>query len=240
MQMEMAENYLKLETPSDRRMAIALTKALREIHASHMETVANVKLGSQRLINYGSCLVPDEYYGSTCHEQWSEDKRLYLSLLERYKRNDVVLDMVQLYFQKTFKRLGDEKSNTLVSYIKQKIGEKAYEAADRSSKLALSLTIAKLIVSSTDFQESYIKKVNEMSTWFVKATALYAKAQIAALAANKLKFQDAEYYQLLYREKLEMLYFLIELQMSKIIYEVESGRNNEEVIGDALYEILKR
>ncbi|MFC6124330.1 hypothetical protein [Phytobacter sp. SCO41] len=238
--MEMAENYLKLETPSDRRMAIALTKSLREIHASHMETVANVKLGSQRLINYGSCLVPDEYYGSTCHEQWSEDKRLYLSLLEIYKRNDVVLDMVQLYFQKTFKRLGDEKSNTLVSYIKQKIGEKAYEAADRSSKLALSLTIAKLIVSSTDFQESYIKKVNEMSTWFVKATALYAKAQIAALAANKLKFQDVEYYQLLYREKLEMLYFLIELQMSKIIYEVESGRNNEEVIGDALYEILKR
>jgi hypothetical protein len=66
-----------------------------------------------------------------------EDKRLYLSLLEIYKRNDVVLDMVQLYFQKTFKRLGDEKSNTLVSYIKQKIGEKAYEAADRSSKLAL-------------------------------------------------------------------------------------------------------
>ena len=240
MQMEMAENYLKLETPSDRRMAIALTKSLREIHASHMETVANVKLGSQRLINYGSCLVPDEYYGSTCHEQWSEDKRLYLSLLEIYKRNDVVLDMVQLYFQKTFKRLGDEKCNTLGSYIKQKIGEKAYEAADRSSKLALSLTIAKLIVSSTDFQESYIKKVNEMSTWFVKATALYAKAQIAALAANKLKFQDVEYYQLLYREKLEMLYFLIELQMSKIIYEVESGRNNEEVIGDALYEILKR
>lgn len=127
-----------------------------------------------------------------------------------------------------------------MSYIKQKIWEKAYEAADRSSKLAISLIIAKLIVSSADFQESYIKKVNEMSTWFVKATALYAKAQMAALAANKLKFQDAEYYQLLYREKLEMLYFLIEPQMSKIIHEVESGRNNEEVIGDALYEILKR
>jgi len=144
------------------------------------------------------------------------------------------------YFQKTFKRLGDQKSITLMSYLKQKIGEKAYDAVDRSSKLALSLTIAKLIVSSADFQESHIRKVNEMSTWFVKLTTFYSKAQIAALAANKLKFQDSEYYQLLYREKLEMLYFLIEPQMSKIIYEVKSGGYNEEVIGDALYEILKR
>ncbi|AKL15072.1 hypothetical protein [Phytobacter ursingii] len=236
----MAENYLKWKTQSDRNMAIAVTKALREIHAGQMETIEKVKLGGQRLINYGSCFVTDEYYRSTCHEQWQEDSRLILSLVEIYNRNDVVLDMVQLYFQKTFKRLGDQKSITLMSYLKQKIGEKAYDAVDRSSKLALSLTIAKLIVSSADFQESHIRKVNEMSTWFVKLTTFYSKAQIAALAANKLKFQDSEYYQLLYREKLEMLYFLIEPQMSKIIYEVKSGGYNEEVIGDALYEILKR
>lgn len=236
----MAENYLKRKAEADRSMAIALTKALSEIYAGHMETIEKVKLGSQRFINYGSCFVSDEYYGSTCHEQWSEDKRLYLSVLEIYKRNDVVLDMVQLYFQKTFKRLGDEKSNSLVSYIKQKIGEKAHEAVERSSKLALSLTMAKLIVSSADFQESHIRKVNEMSTWFVKVASFYSKAQEAALAANKLKFQDAAYYQILFREKIEMLYFLIEPQMSKVIYEVESGGNNEEVIGNALYDMLKR
>ncbi|ELY7521119.1 hypothetical protein SOJ89_001432 [Cronobacter sakazakii] len=238
--MEMAENYLKLKAQSDQRLAIALTKAVKEVYATHIQTVEDVKLGSQRIINYGSCMMPDKYYRSTCHEQWGEDKRLYLSLLEIYKRNDVVLDMVQLYFQKTFKRLGDEKSNTLVSYIKQKIGEKAYESAERTSKMALSLTIAKLIVSSGKFQESYIQKVNEMSSWLIKVVTLYSKAEVAALAANKLKFQDAVYYQVLFREKIEMLYFLIEPQMSKIIYQVESGGNNEEIIGDALYEMLKR
>ena len=60
------------------------------------------------------------------------------------------------------------------------------------------------------------------------------------LAANKLKFQDSAYYQALYQQDLEMLYFLIEPQMTKIIYQVESGGNNEEIIGDALYELLKR
>ena len=78
------------------------------------------------------------------------------------------------------------------------------------------------------------------SAWFVNGTTLYAKAQIAASAANRLKFQDPAYYQALYKENIEMLYFLIEPQMSEIIYQINSGDNNEEKIGDALYEILRK
>jgi len=37
-----------------------------------------------------------------------------------------------------------------------------------------------------------------------------------------------------------MLYFVIEPQMTKVIYQVESGGNNEAIIADALYELLKR
>ena len=82
--------------------------------------------------------------------------------------------------------------------------------------------------------------VNSLSSMYVNGAIIYSKAQVAALAANKLKFQDSEYYQALYQQNLEMLYFLIEPQMTKIIYQVESGGNNEEIIGDALYELLKR
>ena len=52
---------------------------------------------------------------------------------------------------------------------------------------------------------------------YVNGAIIYSKAQVAALAANKLKFQDSEYYQALYQQNLEMLYFLIEPQMTKII-----------------------
>ena len=75
---------------------------------------------------------------------------------------------------------------------------------------------------------------------YVNGAIIYSKAQVAALAANKLKFQDPTYYQALYQQNLEMLYFLIEPQMTKIIYQIESGGNNEEIIGDAIYELLKR
>jgi len=236
----MAESYLKMKAQSDRQMALALTKALREIQATNMSTIESLKLGTQRLINYGSCLIPDDYYRNTCRELMNEDRRLVLALAEIYNRNDVALDMVEIYFRKTLKKLGTQKSTNLAEFLKKELGDKAYEYAEKSSKLALSLTLAKLVISSGDFQESHIKMVNSLSSMYVNGAIIYSKAQIAAMAANKLKFQDATYYQDLYKENLEMLYFLIEPQMTKIIYQVESGGNNEEIIGDALYELLKR
>lgn len=236
----MAESYLKMKAQADRQLALALTKALREIHATNMRTIENVKLGTQRMINYGSCLIPDDYYRNACRELINEDRRLALALAEIYNRNDVALDMVEIYFRKTLKKLGEQKSTTLAEFLKKEIGDKAYEYAEKSSKLALSMTIAKLVLSSGDFHESHIRMVNSLSSMYVNGAIIYSKAQIAAMAANKLKFQDAAYYQALYQQNLEMLYFLIEPQMTKIIYQIESGGNNEEIIGDALYELLKR
>jgi hypothetical protein len=106
--------------------------------------------------------------------------------------------------------------------------------------LALSLTLANLVLESADFKKKHIRLVNSFSTWFVNGATLYANAQIAASAANRLKFQDSLYYHSLCRENLEMLYFLIEPQMTQIIYQVNSGDNNQGKIADALYEILNK
>ncbi|MEE3661923.1 hypothetical protein V2I52_08260 [Brenneria sp. g21c3] len=78
------------------------------------------------------------------------------------------------------------------------------------------------------------------SSWFVTGTNIYANAQVAAAAARKRQYQDADYYQTLYKENIEMIYFLIEPYISKIIYQIKFSDNNEEKIMDALYEILKK
>lgn len=236
----MSQAYLKLKMQANRQLAIALTNSLNDIYSDQISTIENLKLGGQRLINYGSCLVPNEYYRSSCRDTWKEDRRLVISLSEIYKRNDVTLDMVEIYFRKILTRLGDEKSNNLVSHIQKLLGKAVEYASVKANKLALSFTIANLVLGSADFKKKHIKIINSFSTWFVNATTLYAKAQIAASAADRLKFQDASYYQALYKENLEMLYFLIEPQMSEIIYQVNSGDNNEEKIADALYEILRK
>lgn len=236
----MAQNYLQLKMQSNKRLAIALTNSLRDMHEDHMATLEKVKQGTQRLVSYGACLMPDEYYRNACRDTWREDKRLVLALGEIYNRKDVTLDMVEIYFRKTFNRLGEQKSKDLITNIHNLLGKAAEHASAKASKLALSFTLANLIINSRDFKQNHIRLVNSFSTWFVNGATLYSKAQVAASAANRLKFQDPQYYQALYKENIEMLYFLIEPQMSEIIYQVNSGDNNEQVIGDALYEILRK
>ncbi|HHT0989998.1 hypothetical protein SS21_18240 [Enterobacter roggenkampii] len=236
----MAQNYLQLKMQSNKQLAIALTNSLRDMHEDHMATLEKVKQGTQRLVSYGACLMPDEYYRNACRDTWREDKRLVLALGEIYNRKDVTLDMVEIYFRKTLIRLGEQKSKDLITNIHNLLGKAADHASDKASKLALSFTLANLIINSKDFKQNHIRLVNSFSTWFVNGATLYSKAQVAASAANRLKFQDPQYYQALYKENIEMLYFLIEPQMSEIIYQVNSGDNNEQVIGDALYEILRK
>lgn len=236
----MAQNYLQLKMQSNKQLAIALTNSLRDMHEDHMATLEKVKQGTQRLVSYGACLMPDEYYRNACRDTWREDKRLVLALGEIYNRKDVTLDMVEIYFRKTLNRLGEQKSKDLITNIHNLLGKAAEHASAKASKLALSFTLANLIINSRDFKQNHIKLVNSFSTWFVNGATLYSKAQVAASAANRLKFQDSQYYQALYKENIEMLYFLIEPQMSEIIYQVNSGDNNAQVIGDALYEILRK
>lgn len=236
----MAQNYLQLKMQSNKQLAIALTNSLRDMHEDHMATLEKVKQGTQRLVSYGACLMPDEYYRNACRDTWREDKRLVLALGEIYNRKDVTLDMVEIYFRKTLNRLGEQKSKDLITNIHNLLGKAAEHASAKASKLALSFTLANLIINSRDFKQNHIKLVNSFSTWFVNGATLYSKAQVAASAANRLKFQDPQYYQAIYKENIEMLYFLIEPQMSEIIYQVNSGDNNAQVIGDALYEILRK
>lgn len=236
----MAQNYLQLKMQSNKQLAIALTNLLRDMHEDHMATLEKVKQGTQRLVSYGACLMPDEYYRNACRDTWREDKRLVLALGEIYNRKDVTLDMVEIYFRKTLNRLGEQKSKDLIANIHNLLGKAAEHASAKASKLALSFTLANLIINNRDFKQNHIRLVNSFSTWFVNGATLYSKAQVAASAANRLKFQDPQYYQALYKENIEMLYFLIEPQMSEIIYQVNSGDNNEQVIGDALYEILRK
>lgn len=72
--------------------------------------------------------------------------------------------------------------------------------------------------------------IDRASLYSVTVLKFYAKIQIAATAAQHLKFTDPEYYFDLYQQKLEMLYYLIEPEMSKIIYLNKSGSTNDEQI----------
>ena len=118
----MAQTYLQLKMQSNKQLAITLTNSLRNIHANYMSTIEKGKPGAERLVNYSACLMPDEYYRSSCRDTWREDKRLVMALGEIYDRGDVTLDMVEIYFRKNLlPGARRAKSNSLVAHIQKKL-----------------------------------------------------------------------------------------------------------------------
>ncbi|MFW0765385.1 hypothetical protein ACN0IV_05990 [Trabulsiella odontotermitis] len=232
----MTYGYLKGQMESQRHLAMILTKSLREVKNDYLEVIDDAKLGADHIINYGSCFVPDDYYRKACSDMFRNDVRLIKSLYEIYERGDVILDMVEIYFNKTLKRMNEESLN---EKLKKLFGIASKYYSTKSSKGSLSLTLTYLLINRNDFKDQYFKFVHSFVAAFVTASVFAAKLEIASLAVHKLKIQDDEYYQLLYNERIEMLYFLIEPSMSKIIYQIQSSDNNEDVIANALYKILE-
>ena len=64
--------------------------------------------------------------------------------------------------------------------------------------------------------------------------------QTAALSARKLQFSEPNYYSALYKENLELLYFMIEPEMNRIIYLTNSGTSDEEEIIFLMNKILTK
>ena len=95
---KISQAYLQLQMQSKRLLAIDLTNSLRSIHGNLISTINSAKMGTQRLINYGSCVIPDEYYRSACRDMMREDERLLLAVGEIFNRQDVTVDMVSIYF----------------------------------------------------------------------------------------------------------------------------------------------
>lgn len=64
----MTYGYLKGQMDSQRHLALILTKSLREVKSNYLEVIDDAKLGSDHIINYGACLIPDDYYRKACSD----------------------------------------------------------------------------------------------------------------------------------------------------------------------------
>ncbi|WP_313685311.1 hypothetical protein [Pantoea sp.] len=131
---------------------------------------------------------------------------------ELLKRNDIVLDMINIYVNERLKGLSDRDIKNLIQTL-SKGG--SHFSTNQATTLALSLSISRLIAWSFKIHNPLIGKTSTISTLALSA---YGIVQEAADAANRLKNSANFYYQLLYRQRLEMMYFLIEPAFKYIRY----------------------
>lgn len=94
--------------------------------------------------------------------------------------------------------------------------------------MANSLSI--LITNSLGFKNKFLIRMNKFSTVVVTAVSFYGKAQEAALEARKLRLLYPDLYWILYRENIEMLYFLISDQVNNALLNSSGLRGEEKFI----------
>lgn len=228
-------SYLKLKLQAERTIALNFEKALIELQQTTLDTGRSVLSGAQRASGYGSCFFDD--YKDVCKQLKREDLRYLKQLRMLFSRQDVVLDMVEIYFRKKLSRIDDNG----IQNIQRLLAEKASDyASGKFSKIAIAQLIALVITESRDFKKSHIKIINTTSSYAVTAFKFYGKFEVATKAARKLRFDDAEYYFDLYNNNMEMFYYLIEPEMSKIIYLQKSGSTNEDQVLTLLNNILTK
>ncbi|WP_260805105.1 hypothetical protein [Pantoea eucalypti] len=228
-------SYLKLKLQAERTMALNFEKVLTELHQTMLDTGRSVLSGAQRASGYGSCFFDD--YKDVCNQLRQEDLRYLKQLRMLFTRQDIVLEMVEIYFRKKLSRIGDSG----IQNIQRLLAEKASDfASGKFSKLAIAQIIALVITQSQDFRQSHIKVINATSSYAVTAFKFYGKFEIATKAARKLRFDDAEYYFDLYNSNLEMFYYLIEPEMAKIIFLKNSGSTSEDQILNLINKILTK
>ncbi len=151
-------SYLKLKMQADRAIALSIERSLGQLKKDTTSTVQSFRSGAERASWYGSCLFDD--YKDVCKQLRQEDTRMLLSIRQVYQRKDVVLDMVEIYFNIKLSRISGSGQHKIMQAITEKL---ANHVSEKFSKLSVAYTIAKLITESHDFKESHINIINKSS-----------------------------------------------------------------------------
>ncbi|MCU5771363.1 hypothetical protein N5923_06720 [Erwiniaceae bacterium BAC15a-03b] len=195
---------------ADRMLALRLDRALQGVKKQLLEQAENLEQGITRLLFYSSCFTDN--YQDVCAQQKQEDTRFLEGLVQLVKHRDIIHVMVEIYVEQIMNNLDSSR----ISNIQRSMMKMGSSIATSSlTNQSFSGLITAAICYSTGMSFSVDSKLSAISAIAVTAAGMYGRVQLAANAANRLKIFNSIYYQALYSQELEMMYFLIEPVMSR-------------------------
>ncbi|WP_336803899.1 hypothetical protein [Erwinia aphidicola] len=226
---------LRSKMRNERDAAIALDKALSGVKDNINSTASDVYSGVERLSWYSSCFF--EKYKDSCSDLSSSDKRFFLVIGEVYKRADVIGDMIEMYIsielekaKESIKGRSDIANNNKVRELDVKITALlSYYMSGKAAKNTIAGSVTSLIENSGAFSSNVLNVMNKRSLGIVTDLSMYGKIQKASISAIDLKHKMPSLYYELYKNKLGMLYFLIQPSVDKAIA-ASNGKSGEDRI----------
>lgn len=166
-----------------------------------------------------------EKYNDVCQELQHEDSRMVSAIKEIFKRDDVILDLVNIYIGDLINNFDKNKQKSISKAI---LGLTSEFSTNRAIKESISYTLAKTISTTLNFETSLRQTINQTSYLSITTATFYGKVHKAAISARHLRDINPTLYTLFYSQRLEMLYFLIEPVLPPYFF--TNTINTEEVI----------
>ncbi|AYN27956.1 hypothetical protein D8682_13785 [Buttiauxella sp. 3AFRM03] len=205
-------DYLRAHMEAERKIALSLEKGIKLFQENSKEVMSSIYSGVERATWYSACFF-DEYQ-DVCQELREEDKRMIAAINEVFKRNDVILDMIELYVKYVLDNFNENSRTNIITQITGYLSKNRVRFVTKST---ISYVIAKSISESIGFTAKIRTAIAKLSNVTLTLLGFYSYVQKAALSARRLKLLNPPFYQILHNENIEMLYFIIEPVLQKNI-----------------------
>ncbi|WP_395275322.1 hypothetical protein [Enterobacter hormaechei] len=214
---------------TDKELAVRLDKALMGVKEGVVDYVNGLGDATTRLLYYTSCLT--ENYQDVCKKLGSEDIRFICALYELVKHRYIIFRMLKIYIETILKNKNETEKKTILQKLTP--FTKNY-SIKYISKNGLIYAVASYICygnkMNLSVQNALMTKIGSRVGWIVGGLNIYGFVQRAAESADNLKNFCPLFYNALYMEGLEMMYFLIEPMIMKSGYLNINTATDEEIV----------
>ncbi|MDU6093139.1 MAG: hypothetical protein E7J63_19975 [Pantoea sp.] len=190
---------------SNNILALKLDHAITGVRHAILDQINTIGSGARRALYYTSCFTEDYY--DVCENQKNEDYRFTLGVLRLLQHEDIISEMLRIYFQEIFRY----KTNDQLQHIKALLMNVNIHIASSSLTVTgFALATASAAAAGMNMNIELSASVGGRASGIISGIGIYGIIQKAANSANRLKFTNPVYYSALYSQDLEMMYFLIE------------------------------
>lgn len=202
---------------TDGHLAARLDQAFAGVKDNFLESLNSLNDGVERIAYYTSCMTDN--YQDVCNKLKEEDKRFVLGLFHLVKDTDVIFHMIYLYIKVLLNtRSNQHKKSILERVVPIATNYSAGQASDAALMYAVTKSICLYwrtdasVKSALDLgvDSSFGKSVAKRVTIVTIALSMAGTLKHSADSAENLKILCPQFYNALYDETLEMMYFLIE------------------------------
>lgn len=190
---------------SNNILALKLDHALTGVGNAVSNQIETIGAGARRALYYTSCFTKE--YQDVCQQQKTDDLRFKKGIIYFLLHDDVVYQMLKIYFEEIFKH----KTSEQLEHIKQMLmAVNIHIAASSLTNAGFALATASSVAAGMNLSLEISALVGRRTGQIVGVMGLYGIVQKAADSAHRLHISNPAYYSALYIQELEMMYFLIE------------------------------